>query len=456
MRLVAVDRRAAAEGLHPGQTLADARALVPYLRAAEAEPVADARALAQLADWCTRYTPWAAVDGAQELCLDISGCAHLFGGEANLLADLRQRLSRFGVGSRAAVADTPAAAWAWARYGEGITPASHEALLALPLAGLRLPEDTVRGVRRLGLETIDDVRLLPRGPLAARFGDLLLRRLDLLSGVARAPISPRRPPPSWRVRLVFADGIGRREDIDAALDQLLIELGAALEKSGQGARRLDLAFYRLDGTMQVITVGTSRATRDAKHLAQLFAEKLETVDPGFGIETMLLGAVVTGALVARQMAFSADGPKTNEALAQLVDRLRNRLGETQVMQLAPVASHWPERAARRVLSAPRAAVWPTHLRRPLRLLPLPEAIDTTSSVPDGPPRSFRWRRMQHRVTQAQGPERLAPEWWRDRTGSATRDYYCLEDDAGRRFWVYRDGLYGSGKIPAWYLHGLFA
>lgn len=453
LRLTAVDARAAAEGLYPGQRLADARALVPELHAADADALADAAALARLAEWCGRYTPWAATDGEDGLSLDITGCAHLFGGEAALVADLTRRLAGFGVTARAAAADTPAAAWAWARFGDGAileTGSARARLAGLPVEALRISPVTVEALRRLGLRRIGDIAPLPRAPLAARLGQELLSRLDRAFSVAAESISPRRPPALWRARLAFADGISRREDLDLAARELLRELCRALEADGRGARRLELALYRVDGTAQILEIGTSRPSRAAAHLARLFVEPLGTVEPGFGIETMILGAVVTEPLAPQQAELPSSGNRTIEDLAPVLDRLQARLGRNAVVRLVPVASHMPERAVTvtPALSELAARDWPIGRPRPIQLLAAPEPIEVGGAV--GAPESFRWRRTEYRVAQCEGPERIAPEWWRD-SGETSRDYFWLQDGDGRRYWVYR--------IPgrdAWYLHGLFA
>ncbi len=451
--MIAVDARAEAENLHAGQTLADARALVPQLHSVEADPPEDATALGQLAEWCSRYTPWASPDGEDGLTLDISGCAHLFEGEAALLADLTRRLAAAGMSARAAVADTPSAAWAWVRRGDGPILGPGEAiarLRPLPIMALRLPGEIADDLWRLGLRSIGHLFDLPRPPLARRFGAALLRRLDRVRGLEDEPIDPRRPAPQWRVRLSFPDGIGYRSDIDAALDRLLMTLGATLEKERLGVRQLELGFYRLDGTAQFLSIGTSQPTREARHLRRLFAEKLDSVAPGFGIETMILEALVTEALVPQQPKLDV-ATAGGEAVTAVVDRLQNRLGRRSVFRASLQESHVPERAAAFVPAlGVRAPVSPTSRPRPLRLFTPPEPIE--AQVLAGPaPRRFRWRRVEHRVTAAQGPERIGPEWWRKTADYETRDYFRLQDGEGRRFWVYR--VKNSG---AWFLHGLFA
>jgi protein ImuB len=444
--IVAVDARAAVEGLQPGQRLADACASVPYLLAVDADPAADARALKHLAEWCGRYTPWAAPDGADGIVLDITGCAHLFGGEAALLADLVRRLAQANIAARAAAADNPAAAWAWARFGETpvLAPGETRARLAsLPVAALRISPEAVEFLHRLGLRRIADVMRLPRGPLAARLGPDVLTRLDRVLGAEDQAISPQRPPALLRARMTFAEAISLRDDLDRATRRLLDQLCRSLEADGLGARRLELALYRVDGTVQVIEIGTSAANRDAAHLARLFAEKLGNVAPGFGIETMILGAAATAPLAPRQDVFLAENA-ARPGLAEVVDRLQNRLGRNAVVRLAPVESHSPERAVMIVpaLDDAAAKAWPDR-PRPIQLLAAPEPIEMTDA-------SFRWRRLEHRIAQMEGPERIEPEWWRGQ-GLGARDYYWLQDEDGRRYWVFR-----STEACAWYLHGLFA
>ena len=459
----------------PGQPLADARALAPELRVLDADPLAEQKALAALADWCTRYTPWAAAEalvpgGAGGILLDITGCAHLFGGEVELLADLVGRLARHGFAARAAVADTAGAAWAVARFAPAVRSETlvvppdgqSQAIATLPVAALRLPREAVIGLERLGLRRIGDLYPLPRAPLARRFGALLCRRLDQALGRLDEPLSPRQPAEPWRLQLAFAEPIARRDDIAAGLERLLRALCHRLAEEMKGARRLAFALYRVDGTLERAAVGTSRPVREVKHLARLFSEKLEALDPGLGIDLMVLSTPVVEPLDAVQASLiaSADG-EAPAALAALVDRLANRLGFAAVRRLVPVASHLPERAQRPVgalAPAPAAeAAWSPGRPRPLRLFVRPQPVDAIAPVPDDPPLLFRWREELHRVRRADGPERITGEWWHGGAPAAAeaRDYYRVEDEAGRRFWLYREGLYQLSRPPRWFLHGLF-
>jgi protein ImuB len=522
------DAAAAALGLHPGMPLADARALEPGLAVRDADPVADRRALEDLADWCGRYTPWVALEaapaqGAGGLWLDVTGAAHLFGGEAALLTDLNARLAGFGYTARAALADTPGAAWALARFevraaaGLVLPPGGAAAALReLPVAGLRLASATVDDLQRFGLGRIGSLYDIARAPLAARFGDQVARRLDQALGRLREPISPRRPVPERRARRLFAEPISTEAAITRAVRALLAELCAGLERQGSGARRLELAIFRLDGAVRRLPIGTHRAVRAPEHLFRLLAEHLDKLDYTVGVEVMTLAATATEPMAAVQMSFGtrvappSPSPLRGEGrgegaprgkspanhlhftggrppppgsspgagplpggereagpdIAPLLDRLTNRLGRAAVTRPVARASHLPERA--QILlplleAAPPAPAEPAEsfrskAARPPRLLVRPEPIEAVALVPDDPPRQFRWRGRTHQVRRAEGPERIAPEWWR-RDG-APRDYYRIEDSEGGRYWVYRDGLYdapqASGAEPRWYLHGLFA
>ena len=472
LRIAAVSPAAREAGVTPGLPLADARALAPGLHTTETDPAADRRMLEWLADGCRRYTPWTALDGDDPgrgggggLWLDISGCAHLFGGEAALLEDLTGRLSKLGFDARAAVADTPGAAWAAVRFADAkiVAPgATHRALDPLPVAGLRLPAAVVEGLQRMGLRRIGDLAALPRAPLATRFGKPLLGRLDQALGRVREPLSPGRPVPPLHVRLAFAEPIATPEDIAAAARRLLDQLCALLKDAHQGARRLELTLYRTDDSHTGTAVGTGRPVNDPGHLERLFTEKLNKLDSGFGIDVMVLAATAVAPLAPTQMGLDSRDQALNEGVERLLDRLGNRFGPARVVRLEARASHTPERACREtsVFAAPAPVSGDRPPRpRPIHLLPWPEPIEVMAPIPDHPPLMFRWRRAQHRVTRADGPERIAPEWWIDGAPppeEGVRDYYRVENAQGQRFWLYREGLYRPDTPPRWYLHGYFA
>jgi protein ImuB len=468
-----VDAVAAANGAAPGLSLADARAMAPALRVHPADPVGDAAALDRLAEWSTRYTPWTAVEASDDgngagLWLDVTGCAHLFGGEAALVGDLLARLGRFGHAARAAIADTPGAAWAAARFvddpqGAGIIlapKAARDHLVPLPVAALRLPAAMTAELQRLGLRRVGDLLPMPRAALARRFGCLLADRLDQALGLLEEPLSPRRPVVPHQARLAVAEPLLTAEGIAEALRRLLRQLCRQLDSEQIGARRLELALYRVDGTVQRTGIGTSRPNREPQTLERLFAERIAKIDPGFGIEAVVLAAPQVEPLTALQMvlarATSAPCKRQDQTLATLIDTIGNRLGFDSLRSLAPRESHIPERAVAAVtpLVDRKQTNWPALPPRPLRLFARPEPIEAIALLPDHPPVMFRWHAQLHRVRHAEGPERIEPEWWQPADETAhPRDYFRVEDESGRRFWLYRDGQPPDGG--RWYLHGLF-
>ena len=465
-RIAAVSLEAARLRLRPGQKATDAFALVPELIVAEHEPEADAAALAELARWCVRFSPAVAIDAPDGLYLDVEGVAHLWGGEAELLADLRARLAANGLPFRLAIADTPGAAWALAHYGADGTiapPGGQAELLGpLPPAALRLDADAAGQIERLGLRRIAQLAALPRAPLGRRFGAATLTRLDQALGRSAEALAFHRPPTPWFSRLSFAEPISAPEDMARVACDVSARLCAALEAKGQGARRFELAYHRLDGQVLAVTVGLSLAGRDPVRLGKLFAPKLEALDPGFGIEVVTLAAHEVEATGARQVRLDA-AQAAEDGLSPLVDRLTNRLGEGRVWRAEAAQSHVPELAVTRakpLAAAAPAPSWSPETPRPVRLFRRPEPVDgVVALTPDDPPMQFRWRGQLHRVRRAEGPERIAEEWWKadikDVSVGHVRDYYRVEDQAGGRYWLFRAGLYAPEQPAKWWLHGVF-
>jgi protein ImuB len=450
--VAAADATAAGLGLRPGMPLAQAQALVPGLAIHPAEPDADAEALRRMAAWCLRYAPLVSPDPPDGIWIDATGSTHLHGGETEMLRDLTQRFAAFGMVAKAAIADTPGAAHALARYAP---PSSWS---GFPLEALRLPQTICDGLHLMGFDRIGQLADTPRAPLVRRFGSIVALRLDQLSGAVFEPIVPAIPPDLIQASLTFMEPLLTAPAFSAVIDRLTALVCTDLEKSGRGARRLDLLFERVDGAIPGIRIGTARPSRDPRHLARMLTERLERIDPGLGIEAMRLIATRTDTASQTQTAALAE--RTETPIAELVDRLANRLGAERVFRNEPVESDVPERSVRRVPALQPSAkmTWPADLPRPVRLLDPPQPVEAMALLPDHPPLAFTWRRVRHRVRHADGPERIAGEWWkRDGEMRSVRDYFRVEDEEGRRFWLFRRG---DGEDPAtgdrrWFLHGFF-
>jgi protein ImuB len=462
--VVAANAAALKLGLRIGMPATRAQALVKELVIHQADPVADAEALERLAVWALRYSPIVTADDPDGLVIDATGASHLHGGEDAMLADVISRLEAVGITARAAMADTQGAAHALARFAARpalVVPAheSGERIRPLPIAALRLSADTVDDLRKLGLDRIADLLATPRAPLTLRFGPELGRRLDQATGQTGEPIEPVRTPDIVEAQQLFAEPIGAPETIARYIAKLTAKLCQELEGRGLGARRLDLLFGLVDNRVQAIRVGTAQPVRDVKQLTRLLCDKIQKVDPGFGIEMMRLAATAAEPFATRQTISSlVDEPEAD--VSGLIDILSNRVGETRLYRFAPVASDVPERSVQRVAAAATATGdgWPTHWPRPARLLAPPEAIQTVALLPDHPPVSFTWRGSRRRVRRADGPERVFGEWWkRDAELIAVRDYFQVEDDAGERFWIFRagDGEDAGTGSHKWFLHGIF-
>lgn len=456
LRLAAADRHAEALGLMPGLPLADARARMPALLVADHDPEADRRLLERLADICIRYTPMVALGLPDTLILDIAGAAHLFGGDDGLVRAARLRLRRHGFTVRTAFADTPDAARALAQFGAA-------SVATLPVAALRLGEERETALRRAGLHTVGDIACRPLAGLAARFGAQAATAVRRMVGDAESPFVPRRVLPQVEVERRFAEPVARTDYVLGVLADLLAEACRMLEARGEGGRRFEAVFFRADGKEQAVSVETSTPVRHPTPVVTLFTHSLarleDPLDPGFGFDAVCLAVPVTEPLAPGQPDLDR-APPPGPALDALVDRLAARLGPERLLRFHPRESHIPERAARLRPGSPSGS-WPAPPPnepplRPLSLLRPPRLLShVVADVPDGPPRRFRLGVTFLTIVRAEGPERIAAEWWR-RPG-LTRDYYRVEDETGRRLWIFRHGLYGREEVnPRWYLHGLFA
>lgn len=461
---MAADEAALRQGLRAGMPLAKAQILVPGLRIEDADPQGDAQALERLAFWALRYSPVVAADPPDGIVIDIDGAAHLMGGEEALVADLRQRLSSAGYACRIGVADTWGAAHAVARYGdtscEIVAPGRcRESLGSLPVAALRIDHAVMVELHGLGLETVSDLMSRPRAPTTLRFGPEPWRRIDQAVGAVAEPINPVRREDVPEVRKSLPEPIGAAETIKRYIDLLVGDLCLQLETRGVGARRIDLLCERVDSARQAIRIGTAMPTRDRVRLSRMLRDKVERIEPGFGIETMALAATLVQPLAPAQSPSSLVEPGAPD-VSDLVDILANRVGSERLFRVAPVQSDVPERSVTRIppLAPELDDTWTGRWPRPSRLLARPEPIETVALLPDHPPVTFTWRGVRRRVRRADGPERVFGEWWRrDAELAAVRDYFRVEDDAGERYWIYRAG---DGEDPAtgsnrWFMHGIF-
>lgn len=509
--LASLSSEAEAQGLRHGQPLRDALAMCPTLVTRLANPQAEAAFLAILRRWAGRFSPWVSEEPPASLAIDLTGSAHLFGGEAAVLEAVEGDCADLGLTVHSGIADTLGAAWALARFaGQSVQPTrtgdaidqeapatrvravkrrnwerggppprlappgnraariapagqTHTAIAALPVAALRLPEDTIINLTRLGLRRVGDLIGTPRAALARRFGRELVRRLDQALGVEPEPISPTRPETHFAVRLTLPDPIGLEADILAGIDRLLPALTERLKKKGRGARRVRVQFFRSDQTMQWLEIGLARPSDDPNRIRPLLAMKLGDIDAGFGIDTLRIEACVTEPLHTHQHKGHMDAAArasarliANTAIDDLIGKVGARIGLEAVTRLHPGDSHIPEKSCLILAAAwsEPATDWPKPATlRPLMLWrPEPVTAQETPSLP----LSFRWRRRELQTVQASGPERISPEWWLDepewRTG--VRDYWQVRTNSGERLWLYF--AHGHTMSAGWFCHGVFA
>lgn len=469
-RIEAANRVATDAGARRSMMLADARTLCPEIATASSDPAGDLAFLEQLAVRAQRWGPWSAMDEPDGLLVDVTAVAHLFGGEDALLEDVHAGFARRDLAIRTAIAPTAGAAWALAHFGRTGAIVDRElepALAELPVAALRLGSDVLTVLRRLGLKRIGDITTIGRDALQRRFRKRKvpeanpLLRLDQLLGRIPEPLLPviEHHAPLTQRRLM--EPIRHRTLLDQVVNDLADDMAQLLESKGLGARRLELGLWRVDGEVAVRRLEMSAATRDPAHICRLFAARLDDIEAGFGIELLRLRANWTEPLALAQGDIEAQAESPGTSLATCIDRLTVRLGPKAVSRPVPFASHIPERAQRWKTplerEPPTQGVLEFHAR-PLKMLDTPERIAVLYASPDGYPQRFRWRGGVHEVARVEGPERIAPEWWRERGSVRLRDYYRIEDERGRRYWIYRQGIAGDGRggAPDWFLQGLCA
>lgn len=474
LRIAALDASAARLGITIGMTLTETRTLMPNLAAAEANRQADAEALRTCAELCAMFTPLVAIDRMDGLMLDITGCAHLFGGEAALLQRTRHKIARMGFTSSAAIAGTPDAARAFARFARNTisAPGQDEALAhTLPITALAQEHNTTVALSRAGFRTLGDLAKRPSSLLAARFGEGLVVTLQRILGREDIRITPLRALPECMAERHFPEPLVLMDSLLGALERLVQDIAGALERRGEGGRVFEASVFRTDGTVRRLEIETAQATRNTAALLRLVELKIEALadplDPGFGFDAVRLAVTRSEPVHTHQQMLDgkAQDADSETAIAELIGRLVARFGREDVRRFVGRDTHDPVRSSGTTpsLSAIGSVLWPaleagSPPARPLTLFEPPQLIEAIAEVPDGPPLLFRWRRILHEISGAEGPERIAPEWWREGSRApATRDYYRVEDADGHRFWIFREGLYeDSNTRPRWFLHGLFA
>lgn len=458
MVIDAVSPATSKKGICTGMVLADCKAICPELMMVETEPGRSEKLLQALAEWCIRFTPFVGVDLPDGVILDISGCAHLWGGEADYLAHIQAKLSGYGFTTKLAIADTISVAWAMARFGTASIiecGQQREAIRTLPPVALRLEDAVLARLKKLGMRTIGSFMDIPPSALRRRFGAELPKRLAQALGTELEWITPVRPVEPYQQRLTSMEPIASAAGISIALQQLLETLCIRLEAEGLGLRNATLKCYRIDGVIQQIEIGTGHPSRNLAHLFKLFEHKIATLEPDLGFEVFVLEASKVESVTDEQAAIWYATSQSDRKVAELLDRVAAKIGSGAVSRYLPAEHHWPERAIKKAspLWEKQATDWRTDLPRPVHLLPIPEIISVTAVLPDYPPMLFRHKGTRHTVVKADGPERIEQEWWL--SDGLYRDYYIVEDENGARYWLFRSGPY-DGDQPQWFLHGYFA
>ncbi|MEO6733910.1 MAG: DNA polymerase Y family protein [Ferruginibacter sp.] len=461
MVVTAVNALAQAQGVDSGMVVADARALIPSLEVIDDKQEYATTLLKAIAEWCIRYTPSVAIDPPDGLTLDVTGCAHLWGGEQQYLETIIERLKKIGYEVSAAMADTIGAAWAIARFGQNSsiiqTGQQSAALLSLPPAALRLETQTVERLEKLGLRQINNFINMPRSALRRRFGTSFLRRLNQALGHEEETMLPIQPIEPYQERLPCLEPIVTATGIEIALQRLLEALCHRLQQEQQGLRAAIFKGYRVDGKIEITEIGTNRPSHNSRHIFKLFEFKLPGIEPALGIELFTLGTSKVEPLSPAQSALWRNkGGLDDNGLAELLDRIAGKTGATHIHRYIPDEHYWPERSFKLATSLQEqpSTTWNAGRPRPLQLLSKPVPIEVTAPIPDYPPMLFRHQGVLHKIVKADGPERIEQEWWLQE--GQHRDYYCVEDEAGHRYWLFRSGHYDVNKTYQWFIHGFFA
>jgi protein ImuB len=461
MRITEVSAIAKMHGIETGMVVADAKVILPSLQVFDDTPGLSEKLLKKIALWCIRYTPVASIDSPDGLILDVSGCTHLWGGEENYLKELTNKLKSFGYHIRVAMADTIGTAWAISRFGKikAIIKTNEqlEALMPLPPAALRLDIGILERLQKLGLHRISSFMNMQRSALRRRFGEQLLLHLDQALGNKEEFIEPVIPVEPYSERLPVLEPIQTSTGIEIALQKLLDALCKRLVQEGKGLRIATLKCYRIDNKTEQISISTNHASNNTQHLFKLFEQKICTIEPALGIELFTLEAAKVEEITPVQETFwTANSGLESKELAELLDRIESKFGNDIVHRYLPDEHYLPERSIKLAASLKEkpSTEWRDDKPRPIRLLKEPQLIQVTAPIPDYPPMNFRYKDKLHTIKKADGPERIEPEWWLKK--EEFRDYFIVEDDEGKRYWLFRAGHYDANKNPSWFIHGFFA
>lgn len=461
MVVTAANALAQKEGIDGGTAVADARAILPGLQVFDDIPELSTKLLTGLAEWCIRFTPAVAIDKPDGLLLDISGCAHLWGGEKKYVTEIQNRFIQFGYDTRIAIADTIGTAWAVCRFGQDECivekGCQSTALFSLAPAALRIDTAITERLQKLGLRQISSFINMPRPSLRRRFGVELLQQLDKALGHEEEQIIPLVPLQPYQERLPCLEPIVTAKGIEIALERLLNALCLRLKQEEKGLRQAIFTGYRIDGKIVKLEIGTTAASCNSKHLFKLFEIKIDSVEPALGIELFTMDALKVEDLSAKQENLWGDQAGLHDTgLSELLDRVAGKLGADKIHRYLPDEHYWPERSFKlaTTLNEPLQTAWKLSRPRPLQLLPRPEAIEVTAPIPDYPPMNFRYKGTLHKIIKADGPERIEQEWWLQQ--GQHRDYYYVEDEQGHRYWLFRLGHYDTSKLYQWFIHGFFA
>jgi len=460
MVVTSVSHLAEKQGIEEGMPLVDARLIIPGIQVIDDQPDRATKLLKALAEWCSRYTPIAAVDGVDGLLLDVTGCPHLWGGERPYFKEIILRLRGSGYNVRGGMADTIGAAWAVARHGN-ISPLiepgqQRDAIYPLPPTALRLSPETREALFHFGIFRIEQFADLPKKALYRRFPQELVHQLEKALGTRDEYLQPLESPVPYHERLPCLEPILTATGIEIALQRLLHQLCTRLEKEGKGLRSAIFRCHRVDNHLQQLEIGTTRPSYNGHHLFGLFKEKLPSIEPALGIELFTLHApIIEPAKALQEMLWGGPAGLEDIQIAEWMDRVIDKLGPGSVQRFLPAAHHWPERSqqlAHSIADQPDTT-WSRRQSRAIRILAVPRPIQVTAPVPDYPPMSFRYQNKLHERRKAAGPERIEREWWLE--DGEHRDYYWFENQHGRRYWIFRSGWHSTDKQSQWFLHGFF-